>query len=335
MAPSVTLVIDGQPVSGLLRATVHSTNCYDADSFSFTLALGPPPLTAVPYWASVSAATVEIVVTTGSLSDVLMIGVVDVAHIDPLRGTVTVEGRDLSARLIDSYWRQDFVNQTASEVVTAIALQYGLVPVVTPTAGSVGRYYGDGYTKLSLGQFSKFRSNWDVVVQLARDNGFDAFVDGWNLHFQPASTQSAIPIPLSLADVSKLNIECIKTVPNNPVLCVQSWNSQDMVAYANTGQSSVATPGTSNPFLFTSANMTAEQVEASTVRLAAELRRLRIVVGIEVPWTPNISPRSVIILTGTNSDFDTTYLVDSIESHFCTTTGSIQRIRAISLEGDI
>ena len=86
-------------------------------------------------------------------SQTLITGMVDTIHVDPIHGTVGIDGRDMSASLIDSYRQQDFVNHTASEIVTSIAQSHGLQPVVTSTQGITGRYYNDGYTKLSIGQF--------------------------------------------------------------------------------------------------------------------------------------------------------------------------------------
>ena len=334
MTPVINLMIEGRQVSGLIRAVIHSTNCYDADSFFLTLALGLPPLTNVSFWASIDAATIEITAVEGISTELLLVGVIDMVQLDPLRGTVTIEGRDLSARLIDSYWQQDFVNQTASEVVTTIALQCGLMPIVSNTTGIVGRYYNDGYTRLSLGQFSKFRSNWDVVVQLARDSGFDVFVSGRSIYFQPPSIGTSIPIFLRLADVKTLHISCTKALGDNPATRVQSWNSQEMAVYTNMPNPTAFDPNTSHPFLFTSANMTADQVDASAARLNSELTRLGTVLQFEMPWTADILPRSLILLSGTESELDTYYEVDSVEREFCATTGSIQRVRAVAVQNN-
>ena len=117
--------------------------------------------------------------------------------------------------MIDAYRQQDFVNQTASEVVSSIAQYHGLTPVVTATSGSVGRYYGDGFTRLSLGQFSRIRSDWDLVVELARENGFDVFVQGATLYFQPANPMNAMPVHLALQEVKTIRFQQALTITSN------------------------------------------------------------------------------------------------------------------------
>ncbi len=164
---------------GLLRASIATTNCFSADTYSLTFAIGGPE--NIAFWSTISSAYLEVTAVASSMLGPtyynLISGMADTIHVDPIHRTVGVEGRDLSSSLVDSYRQQDFVNQSASEIVSTIAQYHGLKPVVTATSGTVGRYYGDGYTKLSLGQFSSLQSDWDLVVQLARQNNFDVFVE--------------------------------------------------------------------------------------------------------------------------------------------------------------
>jgi phage protein D len=265
----------------------------------------------------------------------MITGTIDTILVDPIQGTVAIEGRDLSSAMIDAYRQQDFVNQTASEVVSAIALHHGLTPVVTATSGSVGRYFGDGYTRLSLGQFSRLRSDWDVVVQLARENGFDVFVQGTVLFFQPSTTLTAAPVRLALQNVTTMRFERTLMVAPSATARVQSWNSQNMASYdSNTlgshpDDAEASAPQSAQPFLFPAANFTSQQVADSAGRYAAELRRLGTVLRAEMPWDLTLSPRTMIAVDGTSSVFDSIYLIDSIERHYSSTSGSTQTIRAI------
>src|ERR1700761_8117109 len=138
----LTLTSSGVLLTGVLQATILSTTCYSSDTFSATLAVGAPPLTDLTFWAEHASGPVSLnaVSADGALMQSMISGLIDCLAVDPIRGTAVVEGRDFSAWLIDSYSQRDFVNQSASEVVTAIAAQHGLTPVVTATSGLVGRY---------------------------------------------------------------------------------------------------------------------------------------------------------------------------------------------------
>lgn len=137
--------INGRPVSGLLRASIVTTNCFSADTFALTFGIGAYPLGDIAFWSSISSAYLKIAVssTVRPTYQSLITGMIDTVLVDPIYGTAGVDGRDLSSSMIDSYRQQDFVNQTASEVVSAIAQYHGLNPVVSSTTANVGRYYGD------------------------------------------------------------------------------------------------------------------------------------------------------------------------------------------------
>jgi len=334
----VQVSVNGDPISGLLRASVATTNCFAADTYSLTVAMGST--VNVDLWSIASSAYVEVTAVTssvyGPIYQSLITGMADTIHLDPIQGTVGIEGRDLSSSMIDSYRQQDFVNQTASEIVSTIAQCHGLQPVATPTSGNVGRYYGDGYTKLSLGQFSHLQSDWDLVVQLARQNNFDVFVGGQSLYFQPSGGSADIFVPLALSDTQSARIERNLSVVANAVARVQSWNSQSMMTYdsASPGAEAIANQDASTanlPFLFSGANYTSQQVTDSAQRYTTELSRLGTVLHLDMPWDLSLSPRATILLTGTNSLLDTTYTIDSIERHYSPTLGSKQQVRAAQI----
>ena len=332
-APVVQVKIDGTPVSDLLRASIVATNSFSADTFALTFAIGGLGQEAIDFWSSVTVETVEIGTVETSLYGVeytpLMTGMADMVQIDPIRGVAMVEGRDLSGRLVDSYRQQDFVNQTASEIVSVVAGYHGLDPVVTPTKNSVGRYYADGYTKLSLGQFSRSQSDWDLVVQLAREVEFDVFVQGTSLYFRPSTVQAGAPIPVALRDVQSLCVDRNINLAINSTAQVQSWNSRDMAAYSSSSnQISPGPGGPSLPFLFSGANYTSEQAADVMRQFTAELGRLATVLRFEMPWDLALTPRSMIAVTGTGSVIDSVYRVETVERRLNASTGSEQTVHA-------
>jgi prophage tail gpP-like protein len=341
------VALNGSVIQGLLHASITSSICFSSDSFSLTFAMGPSPLIDIVSWSALPSIYIEISVNVpiGSNSQCLISGMIDTILVDPIQGTVAIEGRDLSSSLIDAYRQQDFVNQTASEVVSMVALYHGLVPVVTATFGSVGRYYGDGYTRLSLGQFSRVRSDWDLLVQLARENSFDVFVQGTSLFFQPSASSSDLPVHIGLRDVKTMRFEQTLGISSDTTVRVQSWNSQNMTSYDSNGSgdgadapeaTSSSTSSTNNqPFLFSASNFTAQQVSDAAGRYAAELGRLNIMLHIEMPWNLDVAPGTFIFIDETKSFFDTMYRVDSIERQYSTTSGSTQTIRAILLNSDL
>jgi len=157
--------IDGSAVEGLLQATFASNNYFSSDSFSLTLACGQPPMNSLTDWSQLSSTYVEVSYSGSNRADPITIitGMADSLVTDPILGTTSLEGRDLSAGLIDSYPQRNFANQTASEIVEALATQQGLSPEVTLTWDNIGRYFGDGYKGFRLVNFrnsGRTRISW-------------------------------------------------------------------------------------------------------------------------------------------------------------------------------
>ena len=333
---SLLVSIDGQPIPGIIKAEVTSTNYFCSDSFSLVFAAGPPPLVDIDTWSNLATGTVELSQSTspGVAPAFIMTGQVDTIVADVGFQNVVLEGRDLSARLVDSYVQQDFVNQTASEVVTTIGSQYNLNCEVTPTLGNVGRYFGDGYTRLSLGDFSRIRSNWDLIVELAREDNFDVFVSGSTLFYQPVIGTLESALELTRSDVSVLRLTRRMTSGFNISVRVQSWNSQQESAYNSTGmldgaQLTSVAPA-SQGYLFSSSNLTSAQADAYAQRYAREVSRLQTTLHIVMPGIPILFPRTLICLVGCGSSIDGLYQVDAVERHFCAISGTSQTIRAVS-----
>lgn len=329
---NVSISINGNQIQDLLHASISTSNLFSADSFALTFAIGISAVGDLDFWSSVATAYVEVSASAHGdiLAQVLITGMIDTILIDPLQGTVAIEGRDLSSSMIDSYRQQDFVNQTASGIVSTIAQYHGLGAAIVATSGSIGRYYGDGYTRLSLGQFSRVRSDWDLVVQLARENEFDVFVFGTTLFFQPASSSFAAPIPIASGDIQRMRVERALTITPNASARVQSWNSQYMASYDSHSQQILANAG-NPPFLFSSSNFTSQQVTDSASRYTAEIGRLATTLHLDMPWDFSLTPRLTILLCGTHSFLDRVYRIDSIDRHYSSKSGSTQSIRAVGI----
>jgi hypothetical protein len=330
----LSVVVSGNEVEGLIHVHLSSNNAFAADRYAVTFAMGPPPLRGIAFWSALVSAYVEISASSDSTpaETTLVTGMADSLAINPLAGTVSIEGRDLSAALVDTYRQKDFVNQTASEIVSAIAANHGLAGAVTPTTGSVGRFYADNHTRLSVGQFSRLRSDWDLIAQLARENGFDAYVQGTTLYFQPATIGSGSTRLLGPRDVTAVRWERTLALADSPSVRVQSWNSQNMASYFVGPAPSLPvggiTDGYSPSYLFSGSNLTSQQASESAQMYMTEISRLGTALHIEMPWDLTVSPRTVFLMRNVASAIDGTYRVESLDRTYNASTGSVQQMRA-------
>ena len=183
------VIANGQIVCGAMEAEVISNNYYAADRFRASVALGIDPWAGASFWASEPDILLDVQFSLdGGASFVSLVqGVVDSVSIDPTLGLVRLDGRDLTSALIEARTQETFANRTSSEIASLLAQRHNLTPQVIATTTPVGRYYQSEHDRITLNQFSRTTTEWDLLVFLARQEGFDVFVQGQTLYFQPAA----------------------------------------------------------------------------------------------------------------------------------------------------
>jgi len=334
-APRLQVIANGQIVTGAMEAEVISNNYYAADRFSASIVLGIDPWAEAPFWASESDILLDVQFSLdgGASFTSLVQGAVDRVSIDPTFGLVHLDGRDLTASLIETRTQETFANRTASEIATILAGRHNLMPRVSPTTTPVGRYYQSEHDRITLDQFSRATTEWDLLVFLARHEGFDAFVQGQALYFQPATQAADLAVSLRPDDVIDLKLERSLTLARDIEVVVKSWNSRQNNAFiqsaralcrSGTGQSN----GSPQRYVFVQPNLTPDDALKLAQRKLAELTRHERTIRISMPGELALSPRSLIALEGTGTDFDQTYYIDVIERRLRQDGGLMQRILA-------
>ena len=232
------VVANGSVLAGAMEAEIVSNNHYAADRFTASVALDASLGSGPAFWASQADIAVDIQASLdGGVSYVsLLQGRVDTIDLDPIARVVRISGRDLSAALIETRTQETFANRTSSEIAELLASRHGLESQVTPTITAVGRYYQDEHDRITLDQFSRAISEWDLLVFLARQEGFDVFVSGSGLYFQPP-TQSVDAVVFRPTDLIDLRLERSLTLARDIEVTVKSWNSRQQNAFAQTARS--------------------------------------------------------------------------------------------------
>lgn len=335
-SPTVRLIVNGTPVAGVLDVEVVSTNCFSADRFRARIAAGSEQSPTLAFWSETAAPLVEFDLSLGNGPFQRVIqGLVDSVTLDPPRGLIRIEGRDLTAPLIETRAQDSFANRTSSEIATAIAQRHGLVAAVTPTSTPVGRYYQDEHDRVTPGLFSHAISEWDQLVFLARHEEFDVFVQGTTLFFQPAQRQMDAYV-LRSQDTLDLTLQRSLMFAKDVQVIVKSWNSRLKTAISETASAggaiasggSQSTGASIQKYTIVQPNLTPDEALRLAQRRIAELIRHERVLQAILPGELSLTPRSQILLTGTGTDFDQVYFVESIERSLDVRSGFRQRLRA-------
>ncbi len=337
--PRLRLLVNGQELIGAYEAEITSTSHYGSDHFDAVLGLGPDPWADLGFWSSESDILIDVQLGLdggASFTSVIQ-GFVDTVSIDSIGGIVHISGRDFTAAMIEAQTQEAFSNRTSSEIAAIFAQRHGLVPCVVPTSTPVGRFYQSDHEGLTLDRFSKTTTEWDLLVYLARQESYDAFVSGSDLYFQPTAQMSAITQVLYPTDMMELRLERSLTLARDIQVTVQSWNTLQNMAFSECVSSAIdvislggsdAAANSPQRYVIIHPNLTPDKALAIARQRLSELSRHERAIEFSMPGELTLTPRSTIQLDGTGTDFDQAYYVDSIKRTFRIRSGFVQRIRA-------
>lgn len=342
--PRLRVLANGILLPGVIEADITSNNHYAADRFRLTAALGAAPVGAANVFSDTGQIAIDIAVSIdggGSFTSLLQ-GVVDSVLIDPVLNTLSLRGRDYTSGLIEARTQETFANQTSSDIATTLATRHALVADVQATTTPVGRYWQLEHDRITLDAFARAISEWDLLVALARIEGFDVWIDGTTLHFRPGLPQSA-PVavlrPIATlsgpANVTSLHLERTLTLARDIEVTVKSWNSRQQTAFVQTARASRTTPANTQgqaakpqSYVYVVPNLTPDRALALAQSRLAELSRHERVILAEMPGDITLTPRQQLRLEGTGTAFDQIYWIDEIDRHIHAEHGFTQRLRA-------
>ena len=334
--PRLRLVANGAIVPGAFEAEVLSNNHYAADRFRVGLALSADPARGAGWWADNDDLLVEIEVSLGGDYVSLLRGAVDTVEIDPVCQVVRLEGRDLSAALIESRTQETFANQTSSEIAALLATRHGLDADVQATTTLVGRYWQLEHDRLVLGGFARATTEWDLLVSLAEYEGFDVWVHGTALHFR-APDPPPPPVLLPAGGLTALHLERSLTLARDIEVTVKSWNSRNANAYMQTARSRQGNRSASKiqRYVYIMPNLTPDEALKLAQRRLAELTLYERVIVAEMPGELSLWPRQQVLLQGSGTAFDGGYRVDSVERRIDSRHGFTQSLRARNIASGV
>ena len=318
--PAARITVDGLIVPGAIFVEVESVAYFSADRFRVDFAIGAGGFTTAGYFAALDTATIEIelALAAGGFTPLLM-GQIDNVRIDLLDNVATVRGRDLAARLIDAEIAEAFVNQTSSQIAETLAARQGLSAQVTATVTPVGQYYELDHARYALGIGARASTAWNLLAWLAEMEMFSLSVIGTTLNFGPPPQAS--PFFFAPRDFIALTLDVATTIPQQAL--VKSWNSRNKMVVTGVAGTAGATPTT-----LVRPNLTAAQADALAGAHLATLASHGTILTATMPGELMLMPNAELVLGGTNSAFDQSYIIDAVSRSIDGRRGFVQLVRA-------
>ncbi len=343
-APLLLVLADGVPVQGALGAHVNATGTHSCDDFSVAVSLSADPARGAAFWANAATILLDVQVSIGSGFTSLVQGYVDSVSINPLRGEAQVSGRDRSAALIEARTQETFANRTASEIATLLAGRHGLSAQAQATTTPVGRYWQLEHDRITLDQFSRATTEWDLLVGLAEREGFDIWVSGSTLYFKPpqasaspGATLRPVATPNGPANIESLRMERSLTLAGDLTVTVKSWNSRMAQGFSQSASTASSPQGSqaARQFSFVLPNLTPDVALQIAQRRLDELSRHERVITAEMPGELLLGAHSPVALEGTDTAFDQTYRIDELARGIDARHGFRQTVRARNVSADV
>jgi hypothetical protein len=197
---------------------------------------------------------------------------------------------------------------------------------VQATTTPVGRYWELEHDSLTLNAAGKATTEWDLLVNLAKREGFDLWVSGTTLNFV-AQDLLALPVVLPLASVTSLRLERALTFAGDIVVTVKSWHSRAGSPCVQTAQTQRGA-ATSRSYVYVVPNLTPDAAQTYAQNVLNQLTTHELVANIEMPGELTLAPRMRMLLQGTGTIFDTVLRIDEVERRLHATRGFTQRLRA-------
>ena len=312
----------GTTLSGLISAEIESNNHFSADRFRLRFAAQAVEQALL----HVPGVQLDIEIGLDDEWTSCIVGLIDSVSYDAVHGIVDAEGRDLSSQLIETQTDDTFANQTSSEIALALGLRHGLLVLADPTTTPVGRYYQSEHDRVTLSQFAKTMTEWDLLAYLAVREGFDLYMVGRTLRFGlPILTGAEMLQP---ADCLSLHLGHAVSLARPIDVLVRSWNSK--TGDVATGEAFALGLGPVWQRKITRPNLTSAAAQQQAQRVADDLKRHEWTATATVPGDLALTARSVVLLEGTGTVWDRLYYVGHITRQLDVKRGFTQ---TISLQG--
>lgn len=322
-APRAVLSLSGGVITPM-EVEVEMTTYRKADTFTAKVSLDSTPGMDEFFWSALTDSSVTILATNdanfGGLAP-LFTGNVDVVDIDFVARTAHISGRDFGAKLLETKTNETFLNQNTQQIVQTICSRVGLTAnVQLPDSGKVGLIY-----KTDNARTTDQDSLFNLLTRLAQRAGCIFYVTGTTLNFLPADSVTGAPFvvtyipptPLTIAQGSFVALRARRNYVLGRKISVRtrSWQLKQKQAVDSEFDSNGSLNGAVQ-YEFRAPNMTKDQADAHSKGRLNDIVSQEKTLEIDVPGDTSVTPERPIVLVGTGTAFDQTYILSRVRHTF-------------------
>lgn len=311
------------PLECSLHVSAHQT----ADTFSAELALDDVSDLDESFWLNEAPIDVTISATNDVASDAfteLFIGQVDDAKVYFSQRTVSIKGRDLTAKMIDAKTNKKWLNLDHKDIINEIAKSHGLNVQFAGSAGKSGLQFKDDTNRISDSD-----SEFNIVVKIAKSMGCIAFVKMRTLYIHPVDQEIGEVYPVyyarpglfpARASVKTLTCSHNKLLAKDISVSIKGWQHKQGKAITSKveakGAKNKSSGSDTSVYQFRSANPTKDQQDKLAKSRLKEITSHERSCEFDLPGDITLDPTMRINLTGTGTDADQVYIISDITHKF-------------------
>jgi hypothetical protein len=344
-APRIQALVNGLAINSVIHADIVNSGSCKSSHFELTVSINDSATDNL--WLNLPSGRIAVSISVSADPDydqtIMFEGLAENVAFDPINRVARIQGKDYSSVLVNTTFQNSFCNLTASEIAFYIAARHGFGENIELTTAMVVSYRGAGYNQMLLNDYSRFTSEWDLLVFLAKHEGFEMFVEGTTLIFASATSlrRNYQFIDKSLVIGLKFHKRC--PLSSVTTLVVKSWNSWLGEALQTSDQQSSSTLGpsdlglTTDPgieFVLVKPNLTAADSERLTQRYLETLNEQQLNIELVMPGEMSLKPGDVITTAGNGFIFDNEYIVKSIRRRFSAGAGFVQYIQGYAVSSN-
>ena len=306
-----------------LECSVHLSCHQTADTFEAELALDDPSGLDARFWLD----TPSIPVTISGTNDIrsmayvpLLIGNVDVASVSFHHRKVKIRGRDLTALLTDNKTNQKWLNQSDEAIIQQLAGQAGLSVQISGGSDKSGLQFKEDYNRISDQD-----ACWNMIVKIARKMGCIAFVKLNTLYVQPFDQTNGSAYAVyyqapsqdgpALGTTEHLTCTHNLTLTKTVKVKVQGWRHKQ--GQAITSEYTLPGGGAGQlSYDMRSANPTKANQDHLTKSRLMEIASHERTASMELPGDVTLDPQGSLVISGTGTGADQSYLIGDIHHRF-------------------
>lgn len=201
-------------------------------------------------------------------------------------------------------------------------------------AKPVGRFYGADNTVTTFAQ-QGVTKEWDLLVKLARIEGFDLYVTGTTLHFHPVVDLGSDPYVIRfdpataamrspVSNALELNMTRRFAIAKGVTVIVKSFHSKagktvtatvsrgGAMSGGNIGANVYTQTRRPQRYTFVRPNLTQAQADALAKSMLDDITRHERTISWQGPADMILTARSVVRVEGTGTGFDANYFADHV-----------------------